>query len=96
MGTNSYIVRGLGNRASLHSASHGAGRRMSRRKARETLTIDSLEEAMNGRTWLDQKAKALLDDHPDAYKDNGTVMRNQADLVGIEAELRAVLNYKGA
>jgi tRNA-splicing ligase RtcB len=96
MGTNSYIVKGLGNKASFNSAAHGAGRKMSRSKARKTLSLESFAKAMEGRTWLDTKATALLDEHPDAYKDIEQVMRNQADLVTVEAELHAILNYKGA
>lgn len=96
MGTNSYIVRGLGNKGSFNSASHGAGRTMSRTQARKELTLESFAEAMQGRTWLDGKATALLDEHPSAYKDIEQVMRNQADLVTIEHELHAIVNYKGA
>lgn len=46
MGTASYVVEGLGNRQSLCSSPHGAGRRFSRRQARETFSIDDLREAM--------------------------------------------------
>ena len=45
MGTKSYIVRGLGNPASFESASHGAGRRMSRTEARKRFTVRDLEGA---------------------------------------------------
>lgn len=96
MGTNSFIVKGLGSAASLQSASHGAGRTMSRKRAKETLSLESFALAMEGRTWLDDRAEKLLDEHPAAYKDIRTVMANQADLVEIVAELHAILNYKGA
>jgi len=96
MGTSSFIVRGLGNEASYMSASHGAGRTMSRKKARENLTLESFGTAMEGKTWLESSANKLLDEHPGAYKDIQKVMRNQADLVKIVAELTQVLNYKGA
>ncbi len=95
MGTSSYIVKGLGSKASLNSASHGAGRTMSRKQAKKTLTLKSFAEAMEGRTWLDDKAASLLDEHPAAYKDIHQVMANQADLVKIVCELTAILNYKG-
>jgi len=95
MGTNSFIVEGLGNKASFDSSAHGAGRRMSRSKAKETLTIESLEEAMDGKTWLSDRPSALLDEHPDAYKDINQVMRDQADLVRVDVELHQILNYKG-
>ena len=51
MGARSYIVSGLGNTAAYCSCAHGAGRRMSRSEARRTLTVDSLAEAMTGKTW---------------------------------------------
>jgi RNA-splicing ligase RtcB len=46
MGQRSYVIRGLGNEASYTSCAHGAGRRMSRRKARKQLTLESFTEAM--------------------------------------------------
>jgi len=95
MATGSFIVSGLGNPASYRSASHGAGRRLSRRAARRQLTSESLNEAMRGITWNDD-ADALLDEHPDAYKDIGEVMDNQRDLLRIEHRLETILNYKGA
>ena len=96
MGTRSYVTRGLGNPMSYESSSHGAGRRMSRTRARKELTLESFKERMAGRTWQERDAKALLDEHPDAYKDIDAVMEAQKDLVAVEHELHAVLNYKGA
>jgi tRNA-splicing ligase RtcB len=96
MGTSSYIVEGLGNAASYYSCSHGAGRRMSRSRARKELTTASLREQMGDRTWNADKAEALLDEHPLSYKDIDQVMADQADLVRIEHTLHQVLNYKGA
>jgi tRNA-splicing ligase RtcB len=95
MGTSSYIVKGLGNKAALESAPHGAGRRMSRKQARRDFTAADLDLAMTGKTWLASKGEALLDEIPGSYKDIGQVMRDSADLVEIEAELTQVLNYKG-
>ena len=45
--------------------------------------------------WQASDAKALLDEAPQAYKPLDVVMRDQADLVEIEAELRSIANYKG-
>lgn len=95
MGTRSYIVRGKGVTASWNSCSHGAGRVMSRGEAKRSLTIDSLTEAMKGKTWLADKAEALLDEAPDAYKDIDQVMADQEDLVTVDAVLSQVFNYKG-
>lgn len=94
MATGSFIVSGRGNPDAYRSASHGAGRRLSRTAARKQLTTESLIEAMEGIAWNDD-ADALLDEHPDAYKDIGEVMDNQSDLVKIEHRLETILNYKG-
>jgi tRNA-splicing ligase RtcB len=95
MGTRSYVVRGRGSAASYTSCSHGAGRRMSRTAARKALTVDSLREAMAGRSWNAGSAKALLDEHPASYKDIDQVMADQTDLVTVQHTLRQVFNYKG-
>ena len=97
-GTRSYIVKGRGNPLSYNSCSHGAGRRLSRSKAKQTFTVEDLARQMEGKTWLAQRAGALLDEIPSAYKDIDQVMADQADLVEVEVEhtLTQVLNYKGA
>ena len=95
MGTATYIVEGRGSARSYESCSHGAGRRMSRTKARKELSAASLAEAMAGKTWLADKAGSLVDEIPSAYKDIDQVMADQADLVEIRHSLRQVLNYKG-
>ncbi len=95
MGTCSYVVEGLGAADSYTSASHGAGRRMSRGQAKRELTQESLVEMMEGKAW-NQDAKALLDEHPMAYKDIDEVMEDQRDLVSIVHTLHQVANYKGA
>ncbi|MDQ4093375.1 MAG: RtcB family protein [Actinomycetota bacterium] len=96
MGTRSYIVRGRGNPLSYNSCSHGAGRRYSRSKAKSVFTTEDLATQMQGKTWLLDRATALLDEIPSAYKDVEQVMRDQADLVEVEHTLCQVLNYKGA
>ncbi len=68
---------------------------MSRKQARKHITEDALREQMKGRVWLDDRARALLDEGPDAYKDIEQVMREQADLVEIVHELHGIVNYKG-
>ena len=94
MATGSYIVQGKGVAESYRSCSHGAGRRMSRTQAKKELTIESLESRMEGKAW-NHNSKALLDEHPDAYKDIVQVMEDQKDLVEVVHVLTQVLNYKG-
>ncbi|MDF5753770.1 RtcB family protein [Spongiactinospora sp. TRM90649] len=95
MGARSYIVRGRGNPDSYHSCAHGAGRRMSRGQAKRQLTATSLKQAMKGRTWNEDRASALVDEHPEAYKSIDQVMEDQRDLVEVRHTLRQIFNYKG-
>lgn len=95
MGTSTFVVSGLGNPDSYMSSSHGAGRKMSRTKARKTLDLDGLREQMAGQSWNKDAAEELIDEDPRAYKDVHQVMANQSDLVTITHELKSVLNYKG-
>lgn len=93
MGAKSYIVRGLGNPLSFHSCSHGAGRRMSRKKAKEQFTVEDLEQATEGIEC--RKDSGVIDEIPMAYKDIDAVMEAQKDLVEIVHTLRQVVNIKG-
>ncbi|MDQ3944367.1 MAG: RtcB family protein [Actinomycetota bacterium] len=95
MGTRTYIVAGKGNAASWHSCSHGAGRRHSRTQAKKLWTAADLTAQMKGKVWLADRAKALVDEIPSAYKDIDQVMADQADLVEVRHTLHQVLNYKG-
>jgi tRNA-splicing ligase RtcB len=93
MGTGSYIVRGLGNPDSFESASHGAGRRMSRNEAKRRFTVDDLERQTAGVEC--RKDRGVLDEIPGAYKSIEQVMADQSDLVEVVAELRQVMCVKG-
>ncbi|MCC8107843.1 MAG: RtcB family protein [Planctomycetes bacterium] len=79
MGTPGYVVRGRGVAESLNSASHGAGRRMSRKAAKESFTARQMKDflAERGVTLL----SAGVDEAPMAYKDINAVMSAQSDLV---------------
>jgi tRNA-splicing ligase RtcB len=93
MGTGSYIVRGLGNESAFCSASHGAGRRMSRSAAKRTFTIDDLAEQTAGVEC--RKDSGVVDEIPGAYKDINQVIAEQADLVQVVAHLKQVVCVKG-
>lgn len=67
MKTGVYITKGLGNEEFLSSASHGAGRKMSRKKAKEKLDLDVFEEEMKG--IMAPVHRGTLDEAPGAYKD---------------------------
>ena len=93
MGTRSYIVRGLGNTAAFNSASHGAGRRMSRGQAKRTFTTRDLERQTAGVEC--RKDSGVLDEIPGAYKPIEQVMAAQTDLVEVVAQLRQAVCVKG-
>ena len=93
MGTKSYIVRGLGNPSSFESASHGAGRRMSRSEGETRFTLRDLEEQTAGVEC--RKDAGVIDEIPKAYKDIDSVMAQQQDLVEIVAELKQIVCVKG-
>ncbi|AXB45741.1 RtcB family protein [Amycolatopsis albispora] len=93
MGTGSYIVRGLGNEASFESASHGAGRRMSRNKAKKLYTAADLAAQTDGVEC--RKDSGVVDEIPAAYKDIDSVIAAQSDLVEVVAHLKQVICVKG-
>jgi tRNA-splicing ligase RtcB len=93
MGTSSYIVKGLGNAQAFNSASHGAGRRMSRGAAKRRFTVKDLEEQTRGVEC--RKDTGVLDEIPGAYKNIDQVMAQQSDLVEVVAKLKQVICVKG-
>lgn len=93
MGAKSYIVRGKGNAESFCSCSHGAGRVLSRGKAKEVISLADHVEATKG--IMCRKDEGVLDESPAAYKDIEAVMAAQADLVEIVHTLKQVLCIKG-
>ncbi|MFC9290152.1 RtcB family protein, partial [Streptomyces sp. NPDC057052] len=93
MGTGSYIVKGLGNEKAFNSASHGAGRRMSRSAAKRRFTTKDLEEQTRGVEC--RKDSGVVDEIPGAYKPIEQVIDQQRDLVEVVAKLKQVVCVKG-
>jgi len=93
MGARSFIVRGKGNADSFHSCSHGAGRAMSRTKAKKRFTVEDHALATEGVEC--RKDTGVLDETPGAYKDIDAVMAAQSDLVDVVHTLKQVLCVKG-
>jgi tRNA-splicing ligase RtcB len=93
MGAKSFIVRGRGNAQSFESASHGAGRRMSRGQARQAFSAKDVARQTEGVEC--RKDNGVVDEAPKAYKDIRRVMEQQQDLVEIVAELKQVVCVKG-
>ena len=93
MGTPSYIVEGLGNPESFCSASHGAGRRMSRSAANKTITEQEAQEAMKG--IVHGRFYGKYEEAPQAYKNIENVMKWQKDLVKPIVKLQPLGVMKG-
>jgi tRNA-splicing ligase RtcB len=93
MGAKSFIVRGLGNEEAFCSCSHGAGRVMSRTKAKAVFTV---EDQVRATAHVEcRKDEAVIDEIPMAYKDIDAVMAAQRDLVEVVHTLRQVVCVKG-
>jgi tRNA-splicing ligase RtcB len=93
MGARSFIVRGLGNEESFCSCSHGAGRVMSRSKARKLVTLQ--EHCLATADVECRKDEGVIDETPSAYKPIELVMAAQQDLVEIVYTLKQVVCVKG-
>jgi tRNA-splicing ligase RtcB len=93
MGAKSFIVKGKGAADSFCSCSHGAGRTMSRTKARQLFTAEDLAAQTAGVEC--RKDDGVVDEIPSSYKDIEQVMRNQADLVEPVYELKQIICVKG-
>jgi len=92
MRDGSFIVEGLGCVESLWSSSHGAGRLLGRRKAKQVLSLEHFRESMQG-----IKAKVTsgtLDESPLAYKDINEVMEGQSAMVRVLHHIRPIINIK--
>lgn len=76
-----FIVRGLGNKDSLQSASHGAGRLLSRRQCKMTLTQSAMKKELQKHDV--SLIGASIDEAPMAYKNIEKVMQNQLELVEV-------------
>ena len=93
MRDGSFLVEGLGNPKFLNSSSHGAGRILSRKKAREKITIEEFKESMKGiRGTISMRT---LDEAPMAYKDINKIMKAQEKSVRIVKYIQPFINWKG-
>jgi len=93
MGARSFIVRGLGNPEAFESASHGAGRKMSRTAASKQYSAADVAQSTQG--IVCRKDAGVRDEIRDAYKDIDVVMARQSDLVEPVAVLHSLMVIKG-
>jgi tRNA-splicing ligase RtcB len=95
MGTASYLAEGLGEATSFGSASHGAGRVLSRREARQRIGAERLERAMRRVVHDPSRASSLVEEAPSAYRDVREVLEEEADLVRPLVRLEPMVVLKG-
>lgn len=93
MRDGSFIVMGKGFEDALCSSSHGAGRVLSRKKAKATLDVGEFARTMHGVTA--KVGPDTLDESPGAYKDIYEVMELQKDMVEVVAHVKPLINIKG-
>lgn len=93
MGMASFVVKGKGNKDSLNSASHGAGRVMGRNEAKRTFTIEEHVKATEGVECC--KTDEVLDETPMAYKNVFDVLKAEEELVEPIVQMKAIICIKG-
>ena len=93
MRDGSLICRGLGNPDWNHSAPHGAGRLMSRTKARKAFSVAQFQDAMAG-IYTTSVNRDTLDECPMAYKDMSEILQNIGPTAEVEKIIRPVYNFK--
>ncbi len=88
-----FLVKGLGNPKFLYSSSHGAGRILSRKQAKEKITMEQFKESMKGiRGTISMKT---LDEAPMAYKNINAIMDAQKESIEIIKLIQPIINWKG-
>ena len=95
MRDGSLIVRGKGNPEWNFSGPHGAGRLMSRSKAKESLSVDEFRQSMDG-IFTTCVGKSTIDESPMAYKPMDEIIRNIHDTAEIVKIIKPVYNFKAA
>lgn len=92
MRDGSFVVRGKGNHEALCSSSHGAGRMMSRNKAKECIDLAEFKKTMVGIKGTIEET--TIDESPFAYKNIFEVMALQEDLVDVVEHIKVLINVK--
>lgn len=94
MKTGIYVTEGLGNEKYLNSSSHGAGRKMSRKEAKQKINIDRFKQQMND--IVAKVGKSTIDEAPDAYKNLHDIIKQQEGIVIKTIDYsKPLINVKG-
>lgn len=89
------IAFGKGNEDWNYSAPHGAGRIMSRSKAKENISLEEFKESMNG-IYTTSVQKSTIDESPMAYKPPQEIIDNIKDTVEIVDIIKPIYNFKAS
>ena len=95
MRDGSILAKGKSNAEWNYSAPHGAGRKMSRKQAKEQLSMADYEEIMKG-VYTTSVCESTLDEAPMAYKSIGEIIENIKDTVEIVDILKPIYNFKAS
>lgn len=95
MSEGSLIVKGKGNSDMNYSGPHGAGRLMSRSKAKETLKMEDYKASMEG-IYTTCVGAATIDEAPQAYKPIESILENIKDNADVVTRIRPIYNFKSS
>ena len=95
MATASYVVEGLGCPLAFDSCSHGAGRVLTRTRARANIRPAALARDMRRIVWPEHLARKLVEEAPSAYRSITDVLEDQRELVARERRLEPIAVLKG-
>lgn len=93
MRDGSFLVVGLGNSKFLNSSSHGAGRALSRKEAKQKISLEDFKKSMQGIQGT--VSEKTLDEAPMAYKNLNKVMEAQKKSIKIIKDIKPIINWKG-
>ena len=95
MKDGSFLVEGKGNKDFISSSSHGAGRAMSRKQAKEKLNLESFKKEMDVAGVIGNFTMASIDEAPEAYKNIYKVLEMQKKSIRVVNHLKPFINWQG-
>jgi len=89
------IAKGKGNEDFLYSAGHGGGRKMSRKTAKEIVSMDDYKKSMEG-IYTTCVNEGTIDESPMAYKDPEQVLKDSQDTIEVIKRITPLYNFKAS
>jgi len=89
------IAKGKGNEDFLYSAGHGGGRKMSRKTAKEIVSMDDYKKSMEG-IYTTCINEGTIDESPMAYKDPEQVLKDSQDTIEVIKRITPLYNFKAS